>query len=188
MSLRWILLACALVPLIASANNPAYWTARYGGWSKEHHCELSSGEKRCWTLTLGKDTWHHEVADLSYTCRTDGEEWLSFGFRATIVVNTRDSILAVRWDSGHEEPLATHVDTGEYRGKPMYWFSPLDAPAFAQRMDRHEHITVTLPVRGHQGRYVKAKFPMRNAIRSIGATMRDCGIESARSALGRLPQ
>ena len=166
------------------ADKTAYRTARYGGWSKEHSCERNTNGERCWTLTVGKNTWNHEVADLSYTWRADGEEWLSFSFWATIVVKTDDPVLTVRWDLGHEEPLATWVDTGENRGKPMYWFSIADPQGFFVKAENHDRLTVTLPYRDDQGRFVRGKFSMRNMRRSIASAMQECGIHQG--MLGRL--
>ena len=181
---------CVLAALLAVAgtawaDKTAYWTARYGGWSKEHSCRHTKDGRACWTLTIGKDPWNQEVSDLTYSCWADGGESLTFGFWTAIVVKTANSTLTVRWDSGHEESLETQVETGEYRGKPQYWFHIANPQAFLQRAENHDRLTVTLPVRDIHGRFVKDKYQMQNMRRSIAATMRECGITA--SMLGEFP-
>ena len=180
---------CTLAALLAVAgtawaDQTAYFTARYGGWSKDPSCDNTANGRRCWVMTIGKSNWNHEAADLSYTCRTDGEEWLSIGFWAQGVIDTKMSSLSVKWDHRHEEALSIWVLEDEYRGKPQYWLNLSDPEGFMTRVRAHEILTVTLPYRDNNGRHVKGKFPMRNAMRSIAATMRECGI--TRSTLGEV--
>ena len=176
---------CTLAALLAVADTAwadqtAYFTARYGGWSKEPSCSRSGEGKVCWTLTIGKSQFNQETSQLSYTCWSNGEGTLAFGFETHVVVGgDEDQTLAVRWDSSHEEHLAVWVQTGERRGKPTYWFHVVDPLAFFRRAENHARITVTLPVKDHQGRRVKDKYPLRNISRSIETTMRECGITEA---------
>jgi hypothetical protein len=92
---------------------------------------------------------------------------LSFSFWATIVVDEDRTVLNAQWDSGHEEPLETWIQTGEYRGKPQYWFNISDPQVFLTKAEEHERLKVTMPIKDHWGRNEKLKFPMKNAVRSI---------------------
>jgi hypothetical protein len=63
---------CVLAVLLsvagtAWADKTAYYTARYGGWSKEPSCDRTEHGKRCWVLTVGKDRWNNDAIDLNYT-------------------------------------------------------------------------------------------------------------------------
>ena len=167
----------AVVSGTAWADKTAQWSARYGGWSKEPSCDQTEHGKRCWVLTIGKDRWNNDATFLYYACRADGEEWMNFSFWATIVVDDDISALKAQWDSGHEEPLETWTKTGEYRGKPQYWFHISDLQAFLTKADEHERLTVTMPLKDRQGRYEKLKFPMKNAVRSTREALEACGLE-----------
>jgi len=180
---------CVLAALLAVAgtawaDKTAYFTARYGGWSKEPSCDNTANGRRCWVMTLGKGKWNHEAAGLTYTCRADGEEWFNFDFWATGVVSSDGTSLPVRWDGGHEESLVTWLETSEYRGKPLYWFNISDPQTFLARAVDHDRITVTLPYKDGQGRFEKAKFPMKRVLRSIKEALEGCGLE--RSSLAEI--
>ena len=68
------------------------------------------------------------------------------------------------------------METAERRGKTAYWLNISDPQGFHTKASRHDRLTVELPYRDHQGRFVKAKFPMQRVIRSIKDEMAGCNL------------
>ena len=171
-----ILAALLAVAGTAWADKSAYFSARYGGWSKEPSCEedYNTKVKTCWTLTIGKDNLSNERADLSYACTSQHREWQSISYWTTFVVDI-DRALEASWDGRGKERLQAEVSVDRQQRKPVYYHHIQGTGAFVERMSRHEVLYVWLP--GQRGqRLTRARFPMARAISSIKQTVDLCGI------------
>lgn len=182
--LRACILTAFLVAVVtAQANDTAYWSARYGGWSKEPACGRGSSNdvnfRRCWVLTLGKDQWGNEAADISYLCSTEGFEIISFGTTPYKTIDVDDPALRVKWDYRHEERIATWVQRGTGESKSL-WYNISEPGPFIAKMDEHETLALYMPIK-HE-RDSRVTFPLKGAVRSIASAMRECGITRSKLA------
>lgn len=176
-----VLAALLVVAGTVWADKTAYFTARYGGWSKEPSCDRGSSDdssfKRCWVLTLGKDTYGNETVDLSYLCNTKGFEILSFGITPFKSIDTDDPALRVKWDYRHEERIDTWTQWGS-GNNPSVWYNIAQPAPFLDKMGQHETLALYLPFK-HE-RDLRAVLPLRGAMRSISLAMRECGISQSK--------
>lgn len=193
--MRSILMAAFAVSLAftgtAAADNSAYFSARYGGWSKEPACERVTGNRMCLSLTVGRDPHRRELAHLLYMCSPDAEA----GFQQALVmrfwtrarVDSNDPTLKVRWDSEPESMIETvgSVDRA-WQGKPRYAFYILDAKGFLSNARAHDRLSMVLPVREYHGRETKVTFSMENAIDSMMDAAKLCGKQTAFLLIGTL--
>jgi len=100
--MRKVFLAALAASLVlagtASAGSDAYFSAQYGGWSKEVECwRTNEHSKLCQVLTIGKT--HSEAAHLSYMCsRGRRDEWLYFNWIGGGAVPDDDTaVWEARW-------------------------------------------------------------------------------------------
>lgn len=177
--------ACILAGLVAvaaavQADNAAYWSARYGGWSKESFCDRAqAGDRnfqRCRVMTLGKGSGNHEGAALQYICNNEDFEILSISTVPNSPMEADDPTLEAKWDYRTEQGIKTWVEQYHNR-KTTYWFHISAPSAFVPKMLAHEFLEVYLPFK-HERPY-KVKFPLDNAKRAIQRTMRLCGIQQS---------
>ena len=177
-----ILLAALSAASLALANttlagDKAYFSAQYGGWSKEANCwgYADQGTQSCRVLTIGKGNGGDQVASLSYQC-TGIFPQMYIAFIGSDAVDDEISAFEVRWDGGDKEKLAVRLTVREHRGKPLYLFYLRPPPI--RRMAEHDHLYVWIPFFKYE-RPERVQFGMKNAIRSMKMVNRKCGIKTS---------
>lgn len=176
---RTMLTALAVMSVLAgtaTASNPAYWSARYGGWSKEVDCwnDGSDDMRHCQVITVGKYTQGQEWAWLHYACTEDAREWLYFGITYDGVTGFDVPAIEVSWDGGSKEdlPIKWTIE------KPKHYLDIQNTHAFVEKMAEHDEFTAWIPFLKHQ-RPDRMRFGLANAIRAMKAAAGECGIRTS---------
>lgn len=185
-------LALLLCASVAGAGDRSAYETSEQGWSTAHSCieDQERDAKQCWTQTRGLSASGRFEASLMYVCWDYGAEKLAVWFQWTKGQASTESepVLSVKWDDGTEQLLETISESRRKKKLSSKWLyryvvKPERAPAFLNALHEHETLHVLLPYTKTEP--IWTSYRLHNAIPSIEATMRACGIDQ--SSLGPLP-